>query len=507
MKLFLLTLVGIVIVTICSAQEKNDSTKRRSTAGMALHKGLGLITTHRKDTVLNELSTDAFQPFENKIIRNIHVEFIGFERSIYDSTKRVKKIVTNVANALHGRTKERIIRNHLFVKKNTHLNPYLLADNERFLRDLDFIMDARLIVTPIEGTDSVDITAVTRDIFSLGARFGGSASAPEISIYDANLAGQGQRVEFAGLVDGSRTPTFGYAAYYRKRSLLGSLVNVDLGYTQLNTGRSFGDEEEFSYFIVVNRPLVSPYSRLAGGMEVSNNWSVNVYNKPDSAFLDYNYKVFDAWVGYNLGIKNAFANRNRYFVALRYFDGFFLERPSQEEYQDDRDYNSIRGILSEFTFYRKNYYKTRYVYGFGRTEDVPYGITAAITLGYLRELQLDRPYAALKFNYGQASKKGNFYLLNFETGAYLRESKFEDVLINATASYYTKAINVSHSKFRGMASFGFSQLLDRTTDDYLNIRKSEVRGISADTLNGTQRLSMRLEATLYTTRSILGFRF
>ena len=496
-----------MVLATSFAQEKNDSTKKKSATRKAVNMGLGLITTSEKDTILNELSTDAFKPFENKIIRNIHVEFIGFERSIYDSTKRVNKIVTNVANALHGRTKEHIIRNHLFIKKNAPLNPYLLADNERFLRDLDFIMDARLVVTTIAGTDSVDITAVTRDVFSLGGRIGGSPSAPQFSIYDANLAGQGQRVEFTALIDGSRNPTFGYAAYYRKRSLWGSLVDVALGYTQLNTGTSFGDENEYAYYLLVNRPLVSPYSRLAGGMEISNNWSVNVYNKPDSIFLDYNYKVFDTWMGYNMGVKNSFANRNRYFIALRYLDGYFLNSPDQEEYQDDRDYNSIKGVLSEFTFYRKNYYKTRYIFGFGRTEDVPYGYTAAITLGYLRELHLDRPYAALKFDYGQASKKGNFYQFNFETGGYLDHSKLEDIVINTSASYYTKAFNVGNSKLRGTAGLGFTQLFNRTTNDYLYVGKSEVRGISADTINGTQRFQAHFETVLYTPRSILGFRF
>jgi hypothetical protein len=504
---FLFLLLAVSTISSISAQEKKDSTAGKSTAWKALHKGLGLITTHDKDTVVNELSTDPFKPYENKIIRNVQIEFIGFERSIYDSAKRVNKIVTTLANALHGRTKARIIRNHLFIRPGTPLNPYLLADNERFLRDLDFIMDARLVITPVEGTDSVDITAVTRDIFSLGVRFGGSVSAPEFSVYDANVAGRGQRIEFSGLVDGSRSPTFGYALYYRKRSVLGSLVNVDVGYTQLNNARSFGDEEEYAYFILVNRPLVSPYSRLAGGMEISNNWSVNVYNKPDSLFLDYHYKVFDGWVGYNLGIKNAFANRNRYFLAVRYLDGFFLDSPVQEEYEEDRDYNNIKGVLGEFTYYRKNFYKTRYVFGFGRTEDIPYGITAGFTLGYLRELQRERPYAGVKLNYGYASKKGNFYLLNLQTGGYLYESDFEDVLINGTASYYTRAFNVSRSKLRGMASLGYAQIFDRTTDDYLNIRKNEVHGISADTLNGTQRFSLRLEAALYTPGSVLGFRF
>ena len=41
-------------------------------------------------------------------------------------------------------------------------------------------------------------------------------------------------------------------------------------------------------------------------------------------------------MGYNLGIKNSFANRNRYFLALRYLDGNFVDGPNQEQYQDDR---------------------------------------------------------------------------------------------------------------------------------------------------------------------------
>ena len=500
-------MISSLILVIGFAQEKNDSTKRKSSTFKAIHKGLDLISTHQKDTILNELSTDAFKAFENKIIRNINVEFIGFERSIYDSTKRVNKVITVLADALHGSTKERIIRNHLFVKKGKPLNPYLLADNERFLRDIDFIMDARLVVTPIEGTDSVDVTAVTRDIFSLGARVGGSPSAPEVSIYDANLAGEGQRVEFSGLIDGSRNPPFGYSAFYRKRSLLGSFIDVEMGYTELNSGTSFGDENEFAYFISFDRPLVSPYFRMAGGLEVSDNWSENVYRKPDSIFFFFFYKIFDAWIGYNLGIKNSFSNRNRYFIALRYLDGFFVESPDQEQYEDDRDYNSIKGALAEFTFYRKNYYKTRYVYGFGRTEDVPYGITAAITTGYLTELHVDRPYAAVKLNYGEASKEGNFYLLNFQTGGYLNHSTLEDVLVTATASYYTKAWNLSRSKLRGYISGGYSQLFHRTSNNYLNIRKNEVRGISADSLRGDQRFSLRFETTLYTPGSILGFRF
>ena len=143
-------------------------------------------------------------------------------------------------------------------------------------------------------------------MFSLGATAGGSPLAPEFSIYDANVAGLGQRLQFSGLVDAGRTPNFGSSIYYRKSSWLGSLTNIEFAFTQLNSGISQGGENEFAYFARINRPLVSPYSRMAGGFEVSNNWSANVYKKPDSVFLNYSYKIFDTWVGYNIGIKNKF---------------------------------------------------------------------------------------------------------------------------------------------------------------------------------------------------------
>jgi hypothetical protein len=57
---------------------------------------------------------------------------------------------------------------------------------------------------------------------------------------------------------------YGHEFYYSKSSLGGSLINVLAGYTQLNTGSSYGNEWEEAYYLRLDRPLVSPYSRFAG---------------------------------------------------------------------------------------------------------------------------------------------------------------------------------------------------------------------------------------------------
>lgn len=487
------------------AQEK-DSTKTSLTK-KAWKLGMSYITTSAEDTVVNESSVANLKSFEGRIIRNIHINFFALEKSIYDSTRKTSRFIQNASRALHYPTREKIIRNHLFVYPNQVFNPYRVADNERFLRDLDFILDSRIVVTPI-GTDSVDLTVVTRDVFSLGLSFGGDfPTAPKVTLYDANLMGRGQRLEFTGLVEQGRSPVFGMNARYRKSSVLGSLASVEVGYSQINQGISIGNENEYSYFLRVDRPLVSPYSRLAGGVELSRNWSHNVYNEPDTSFLNYRYTVQDYWLGYNFGINREFENRNRHFLAVRYFDGNYLRQPEQEEFKQNITYNDLIGALAEYTFYWQNFYKTRYVFGFGRTEDVPFGLTITATAGFTRQLGLERPYVASGWNHSFANRSGNFFSYGLEAGGYVRESQLEDALLKANASYVTRAFNLNRYKLRTLVAGSYTRLYNQNTFQLVPISSTEIRGFSADSVRGESKTFLRLETVLYTPWILLGFRF
>lgn len=504
----LLVLLQFAQPTKAQDVNKKDSVEKKSLTKKAFKEGLKLISTTPKDTIEGEKSINPFLEHSGKIIRYIAIEQIGFEKSIYDSARKVDKFVTKAANFLHQDTREKTVRQHLFFNENQPLNPHRLADNERFLRDKDFILDCRIIAVPIPNSDSVDLLVMTRDVFSLGATIGGSfPTAPEIGIYDANFDGRAQRLEFNTLVDVDRTPNFGYAFLYRKSSLLGSLANLELQYTQLNNGRSYGQENEFAWVARINRPLVSPYSRMAGGFEMSQNWSQNVYSKPDTSFLSYRYNIFDSWVGYNIGINKKVNDRSRHFLSVRYFDGTYLDQPDQSEYKEDKDYNSAVGYLSEFTFYRQEYYKTRYIFGFGRTEDIPYGINVSLTGGYVKQVTSTRPYAAFKFNYAKASKEGNFYNFSFQAGGYSNNKRPEDVIVQPGAAFITRLVQVRQLKARGYVTARYTHLVNQTVNDYLTIGRKDIPGFSLDSLDADQRLSLHGESVLFLPRSILGFRF
>jgi hypothetical protein len=466
------------------------------------------ITRSNRDTVFNHKSEDAFLPFQGKIIRHIYINHIGFDKTMYDTTRSIKNTVTKIGNALHSNTRDWVIKDNLFIKEGKRLNPYTIADNERYLRDLDFILDARIKVQESEG-DSVDLIVVTRDVFSLGATFNPhSANNYAFKIRDTNLAGWGQRLLFNGVFDASRNPMFGPEISYTKNSVGGSLTSLSVGYTTLNTASSYGEENEYAGFVRLDRPLVSPYTRIAGGFELSHNWSQNVYTAADSLFKKYNYDVGDCWIGYNIGINNIVKNRTRHFVAVRAFEQKFINKPLQPAEIINPIYNSKTYVLGEFGFFRQNFYKTRFIYGFGRTEDVPYGERLSFLAGWVQQLNMDRLYLGAEFERTLANKKGDFYQYLLRAESYHFQNNFQDIGLLASASLNSRLHVYRKIKMRQYFRVGYTSLIERTTNPYLLLNNDfGVSGLKSDSLKGTQRLSFHSETVIFTNWKLLGFKF
>lgn len=489
------------------AWSQPDSSRSKLATNKLSQKAMGTITRKpRPDVVVTAKSEDPFLPYEGKIVRRIIINKVGFEKSIYDSSKTIRNSATRLANALHVSTRDRVIRQNLFFRRNKPLNPYRLADNERHLRDLDFILDSRIEVCEVPGSpDSVDVEVYTRDIFSIGFKLEpNDVDEYKAELYDANLGGYGQRIQVNTLYDASRTPPIGMETFYRKTSLGGSLTNLSAGYTQINTGRSYGSENEHAYFIRLDRPLVSPYSRMAGGLEVSKNYSINNFEKPDSTFRVYRYHLEDAWAGYNMGIRNTANARERHFLAVRYFNQSFERKPDQPQEVNNVNYNNQQFLLGSLSFYEQNFYKTRYVYGFGRTEDIPYGKTLTFTGGWSSELGRDRSYLGMNTARELVSKKGNFYRLSAGGGTFFVKDRAEDTFVFAAASYYSRLFEGRNVKVRQQIESGYARAFNNAIRPLLTLN-NQLRGFRPDSLFGFSRAFVRTETTLFTNWKILGF--
>ena len=466
-----------------------------------------------EDSYLIGKSEDPYIPYQGKIIRHIYVMTFDFDQSFTDTNVVAKSLFTRIGNHLHRTTRKFVIRNNIFIKENTPVNAYKVADNERYIRSLEYVHDVRMIIDTIPGNnDSVDITVFSKDFFSIaGGAAARGADRVNGNLFDANLGGMGQRLEVTGLYDRNREPATGYGASFRQGNVMGSFIDATAGYSVMN-GSYYTREEETTEFLTLSRRLVSPYSRFAGGLTLSNNKGGNPYNLPENNVFKYQYNLIDAWAGYSIGIKVLTATNNtirdRRFLAVRYYNRSFSEVPKQIGNRFDPVYNNSSALLTQFTFFRQDYFKTQYIYGFGTTEDLPYGYNIGFTLGWHKQLDLERPYGGVNVTHYIATNKGDFIQLYLRSGGFLYKNTIQDgsFLVGATA--FSRICFLNSTKVRQYANFSFTRLHNRVTYAQLYINNYfGPRGFLADSAYGTQRVSLQLETVFFVKFKLLGFQF
>ncbi len=276
----------------------------------------------------NDLS---FVSFEGKIIRNIEVQRLDFGTLITDTAHNFKNTFTKLANSVHHKSREFVIRNNLFFRKGDRLQPYLMADNERHLRDQPYIQDAKIFVFPSNAnSDSVDILIRTKDVLSIGGTIEiHNPRSVEMSVKEENLGGSGSSIAAGLLYNQIRHKQAGYAAEYIYRNIGGSFIDAYAGFSSFaNTFNTAQKEEELLYIRLV-KPLVNPYSKWSYSFEAANHvtqnmfWSDSFYHSA----IKYHYFNYDGWIGWNTGAyKLAPGNeddRLRTLVSLRILNSFF----------------------------------------------------------------------------------------------------------------------------------------------------------------------------------------
>ena len=91
----------------------------------------------------NTRSEEYYKLYTGKIIRNIEIIKLDvFGPNLADTTKTAINWIEGVGNNTHIKTRDFILKNNLFFHSGDSIDPTLLVDNERLLRELDYIKDA-----------------------------------------------------------------------------------------------------------------------------------------------------------------------------------------------------------------------------------------------------------------------------------------------------------------------------------------------------------------------------
>jgi hypothetical protein len=468
------------------------------------------------DSVLQQRRQDVFMPYRGKIIRDIYYNQLNvFGTQLLDTSFSTSMKLIRFANKLHLNTKEWILRQALFFRENDTVNAYKLVENERYLRSLPYIQDARIyVINSYQHSDSIDIVVLTKDVFEYGIGIGSlSETTLGANVYNTNLFGLGQKVLVGYDYAQNYTPQSRGEATYTKYNAQGSFTNINVGYSALNDqGTADTGVYERAYFVSASRPLYTTWAEFTGGFSLGYNSSVNINSLPDSLYRDYRYNTIDGWAGYNFSSQtknNGFkSEKPNYAIELKQYNRNFQQKPSQPQWQNDPNYNDNHYTLGQFVLFHQDFYKTNYFYGFGKTEDIPTGYNAIASAGLDDWVGLRRYYTAVQGQKYWLDQKKNLFSGMFGLGSFFHHGVSQDAVIHAQAKFYSNIHQIGQSKLRQFLSLDYLACPNPVLYKPLNINQSNgILGYRNTTLNGYKRLNMSATTTLYSPISIYGFKF
>ena len=513
-KLFVYTLLFCVLVLLVQTQDVYAQTSLIGKAKKAITGKSLSMTDSTRIYLFNNIAS--LKSYTGKRINSITIEQHNFSTSIDSKESILKDVFSKIGNKLHYNSNSRAIRENLFFSEWDLFDPSIIAYNEKWLRDLSYIQDAKItaIVTPYD-TSQVDLIVITKDLFSYGGELLiNNKNAYAAKINNINLVGTGNSVQLIQNFENERIPKSGWGYDFGLNNIFGSFISINAGVNQFGNNLVNNVLSARKNYISVQRPILHPNSKWLGGLEYLETVNENVFpSRWDSIFneqLNYNLKHKDIWVGYQLTKKKRLikANEDRQFIQYRHLENNFIDRPINYQLQLDRNYQNLKADFISFTIVRQSVYRTRYLYGLGRYEDLPIGRSLTWTSGRYEIEGNKAPYLGFKFEQYKLSKKENYTHIIANIASSYMEQSLQDFRFLASLEQFSKLKYLENGfGYRQILNLSFTQTLKNKYNEALRI--NSIYGIpqlNREQIKGGTRISGNWETVLYNNRAIWGFK-
>ncbi len=457
-----------------------------------------------------EESKERYQAYEGAIIQDIRLKKLKvFGTNIEDTTALQTSLITKALNRIHFLTSDRIIKQNLLIEKGQTISPTELADNERLIRRLEYIKDARIYVNPSAGGDKASLHVVTRDVFPLKLDYNTDpeTSAHRIGLSNINMFGSGHELENNLVVNDIGDSSIGYDGFYRVKNVAGTFLDSELNYVS-----TFHDS---GYGVNLYRDFYTPEIRHAGGLMVSsmNHNQLRPFdNETDSIYtLSHKENLQDIWFARSFktlhipSIMRA-KERLRFVVSARATHKRFVERPDVSIDRHEAFHHRTNILLSAGISSR-GYYKDRLVRNFGRTEDIPTGTSIQLTSGYQFGEFFNRKYMGIELAEGGFFKGFGYMRGNFKLGGFFRKGHLEQGVLHGQIDYFSQLYTFNLFKLRQFISTHYTRGIRRKSQDFIDINDANgIRGMYNFFLIGTERFVLNTESVVFTPFYLGGFR-
>ncbi len=439
-----------------------------------------------------------------KIIRNIEIRQLEiFGQNVQDTTQTPDRWIERLGNELHINTQKQVLKNRLLVSPGDIVDPLVIADNERLIRNMSFIEDALILLDPC-GEDSVDMLVVTKDVLPIGFSWEiFDVAYGRTGLWNSNLLGLGHEFRYYLSYDFNRTPNYGHRISYRIQSIGNTFISAEGIYQNL--------WHIESYELKLNRDFITPTSKYAGGLGLAKvNMTRDIILRDSiltNTRIGYNYQDF--WMGRAILLKRATLSEMRTNVAvtMRLMRYLFLNRPEVSEdflYQ----FHSRTSLLGSVGISNQGFMKSRLIYGFGKSEDIPFGWLLTLTGGMEINEFKNRPYVGLSYSWARGNLGIGYLMQKIEYGTFINNGP-EQGKLNYQLKYISLLLNQEgRFNYRVFGELAFEAGLNRYSYEFLELNESMgTPGLEGTELRGDQLVRFNLESVCYSPHRPLGFRF
>jgi hypothetical protein len=468
-----------------------------------------IINSHNKKGYKDKQpSESSFLLYNNSIIKSIRFKQVNvFGQSVTDTLGTATNWLERLGNELHFNTNKRILMNSLLIKTGEPLDALALADNERYIRELPYIEDVRILVYPdTPNADTVDVIIVVKDVWPIG--FGLSISdinSGEFGIWNKSIFGFGHENQHNIFWNFDKKPLLGYEGIYKISNISGSFIAGDFRYMKKDVTES--------YRISLQRKFFTPNIKYAGGVIVEYKDTRASIELLDTILEDepVQYNLYDLWLGRAFMIPNAgnllTNSRTNIMLAGKILRKTYYTKPATTE-SSMYEFHDKTIVLGTAALTRQGYFRSNLIYSFGRTEDIPFGLMLQVIAGMEFGDFHNRPYLGSRISHGTYLWKLGYLYNRIEIGGFYFSNAFEQGVLGITSKYFTHIIRTGRFKYRIFANVNYKIGIRRFDDEFISIEnKNGIPGLRSDLLKGAQKLTLNMEMNAFTPYYFYGFRF
>jgi hypothetical protein len=511
---FRLLIIPLLCLAVSGTQVAAQEAHKNDTTSTAFYDSLKVRAEKRKFTSLlydivivapptggnareKMKSTVPYEEFEGKVIRKTEViRLDAFGSDIDDPASTDTPKGARILNKTYVKTLPFVLNRYLLFKAGDSISSLEMADNERLLRELPFIEDARIIIVPADS-NTVDVAVIVKENYPYGFDFRlDDVTRGRVRLFDKNFIGLGHELALSMPYNFEDYKYPGIGIKYAIRNIAHTFSDIELEFTD-GLGSTI---------------MSGVYSRGFTTSETKYAWSASIRATFTSEDLDtmpapvpLSFTYQDYWAARSFMLNRSTVTR--LILSGRYIDNNVYRRPMIDENSYYR-LQRYQLFTADLAISSQRFINTSLIYSYGRTENIPYGYMVEVLGGTENNEFKYRTYAGLKASYGNIFTRFGYLYAGFGFTTFYNHGKTEQGLVEGRMRYFTPIIQAGRSKIRTFVNLYYARGLNRYSDELLYLRNDDlIRGFRNDSITGNTRIVATFEPVLFTPRQVLGFQF